>query len=189
MAPNSVDRRARVLAPSARLWVPLLVMTTVGGFVIFARSPTAVASAQPVERTATSGQCFATPDNGATVFGTEDASAVQYAVTVAPWISNEVKVAGICAGVRYHGGTTQTVWSPSPITIDGGFTVTNWITPTVGATTVLDALGLGRVISSPASGITLTNVTLQNGFAPTQTGDSPRGAVRPMFEAPQNSAT
>jgi hypothetical protein len=75
-----------------------------------------------------------------------------------------VKVAGYCAGVADRAGLNQTVYLSKSITLRGGYTATNWITPDRTAhPTVLDAQGRGRVIaivgSPPHSGEEL-NVTL-----------------------------
>lgn len=53
-----------------------------------------------------------------------------------------------------------------PITVSGGFTLTNWITPNVTSNpTILDGGGVGHVIFVPAggNGSIIQNVTIQNG--------------------------
>src|SRR6185436_10675744 len=53
--------------------------------------------------------CFATPNNGTTVYSSTNASAVQSATDAAA-ADATVKIAGTCAGVQARGGTTQTVY-------------------------------------------------------------------------------
>lgn len=100
--------------------------------------------------------CFATPDDGATVYQSDDASALQAAVAAAS-ADEVVKVAGRCAG------TGQTLTVPRALTLAGGYTTTNWLTayPDTQPTT-LDAQGSGRVVNATAA-LTLTNLTVQNG--------------------------
>jgi hypothetical protein len=102
--------------------------------------------------------CSATPDNGATVYASSDASAVRDAVNAAS-SGSTVKIAGYCAGVS--GG--QVVNINKVITLRGGYTTTNWVTayPTTQPTT-LDAQGGGRVILANATA-TLQDFTLTNG--------------------------
>ncbi len=74
-------------------------------------------------------------------------SSVQAAVDAA----NEgdiIKVAaGVYTGVSVREGVTQTVYISKSITIQGGYTVTNWTTPyPITQPTTLDAQGQGRVL-------------------------------------------
>jgi uncharacterized repeat protein (TIGR01451 family) len=94
--------------------------------------------------------CFATPNNGTSVFRSADSSAVQQAVDAAG-VGATVKVAGTCAGVQTRGGSTQAVLVNKAVTIAGGYTTTNWTTafPLTQPTT-LDGLARGRVIAATA---------------------------------------
>ena len=70
--------------------------------------------------------CWATRDDGATVFGALDARAVQWAVDAAAG-GDTVKVAGDCTGgARSRAGVTQTVYVSQSLTIQGGYTYTDW---------------------------------------------------------------
>lgn len=106
--------------------------------------------------------CFATHNNGITVYSSADASAIQSAINVAT-SGATIKIAGTCAGVQAGGGTTQTVYADISLTLAGGYTTTHWATPDpVAYPTVLDAQGAGRVVRANAS-LTLRDLTLQNG--------------------------
>ncbi len=100
--------------------------------------------------------CFATLDDGATVYQSDDASALQAAVAAAS-AGGVVKVAGRCAGAG------QILAVPRALTLAGGYTTTNWLTayPNTQPTT-LDAQGSGRVVNATAA-LTLTDLTVQNG--------------------------
>ncbi len=100
-----------------------------------------VMSQSPETLAQTSSGCFATPDDGTTVF-----PIVQEAVDAAS-PGDTIKVAGYCAGVETRAGLTQTVYVSRPLTIRGGYTATNWVAsdPLANPTT-LDAQGLGRVM-------------------------------------------
>jgi hypothetical protein len=116
--------------------------------------------------------CFATLD-GTQVYSTYNAAAVQQAVDAAS-AGGSVMVAGICAGVQARGGTTQTVVITKALTLMGGFTITNWLTPDGASNmTVLDAQAGGRVISATQP-VTINSLTIQNGKA---TGTSGGGAA------------
>ena len=117
--------------------------------------------------------CAATPDGGLTVFGSADESAVQQAVDAAP-SGGVVKIAGTCAGVGLAGMWVQTTYINKPLTLAGGFTLSNWTTPDPQAhPTLLDAQGLGRVVFVPSAlALNLENLTLANG----DTGGSSTGS-------------
>ena len=70
-----------------------------------------------------------TTGDNITDYGSSDASAVQTAVnTAAP--NDLIKIAGTCAGVQMHKRSlTQTVYINKDLTLQGGFTETNWLTP------------------------------------------------------------
>ena len=90
--------------------------------------------------------CFATIDNN-TIFSSTDASAVQTAVDAAS-PNDIVKIAGTCPGVQSVDGSAQTVLINKDVTLQGGYTTTNWLAipdPDINPTR-LDALGLGRVV-------------------------------------------
>jgi hypothetical protein len=89
---------------------------------------------------------------------------VQAAVDASTDPSDVVKVAGYCAGVEARAGLTQTVYLSKTLTIQGGYTVTNWTTPDPTSNpTTLDAQELGRVfyiegdINSTIEGINVVN--------------------------------
>jgi hypothetical protein len=80
----------------------------------------------PVNAPPPADTCFATPDNGTTVFSSTTASAVQQAVDMAV-AGATVKVAGTCAGVQTRAGTNQSVHISTTLTLEGGYTPTNWL--------------------------------------------------------------
>lgn len=109
-------------------------------------------------------QVESTGDNS-TDYASVDASALQTAVTNAN-AGDLLKVAGTCAGVQQTGSFTQTLYLDKSLTIQGGYTHTNWLaTPDpVTYPTILDAQENGRVIYIPGTlTVTLDSLTLMNG--------------------------
>ncbi len=108
------------------------------------------------------GRCFATPDDGGTVFSSNTAQAVRTAVTAAS-AGGVVKIAGYCAGAVLDSGTTQVALITKTLTVAGGYTTTNWTASfPITQPTTLDALTQGRVISATAA-MTVSNLTVQRG--------------------------
>ena len=107
--------------------------------------------------------CFATASNGAFVYSSTNAAAVQQAVDAAN-PGGTVKVAGTCAGVQPGAGFTQTVLIGDSLTLRGGYTRTNWTTayPLTQPTT-LDAQGQGRVLLISAPNVVLDGLILRRG--------------------------
>ncbi len=91
--------------------------------------------------------CFATHNNGTTVFSSFNGSAVQQAVDAAS-PGDTVKVAGSCWWVQSRAGLTQTVYISQPLTLQGGYQAYKWNTDPdpKNYTTTLFAYNLGRVI-------------------------------------------
>lgn len=106
--------------------------------------------------------CYATPNNGITVFSSADAHAVQAAVDAAT-PGNTVKVAGTCTGVESRAGLRQSLYIAKAIAVAGGYTTTNWLRsePTT-YPTILDAGGEGRVLYTTAP-VSLQDFTITNG--------------------------
>jgi hypothetical protein len=119
------------------------------------------------------GTCFARLNNGQ-VYPT-----VQAAVDAATLPTDMVKVAGVCAGVQTLTAgypLTQTVYLSKPLTLRGGYTVTNWVSPT--ALAVLDAQGQGRAIYiSSTQPITVDGFVIRNGDATAGGGQSAGGGL------------
>jgi hypothetical protein len=107
--------------------------------------------------------CRAQIGTGAT-FDSGDAAAVQAAIDMAP-PGDTVKVAGTCAGVEQRAGLMQTAYLAKPLTVRGGYTLTNWTTSNpMGNPTVLDARQSGRVIYLTGGlSVTLENLTVRGG--------------------------
>ena len=107
-------------------------------------------------------RCFATLGS-TTQYSGFTSAVVQLAIDGAP-AGALVKVAGDRVGVQARGGTTQTVLITRPLTLEGGYTTSNWLTSDPAANlTILDAGGLGQVVSATAD-VSLTNLTVQNGW-------------------------
>ena len=113
-------------------------------------------------------KCFAeiTGDD-VTDFSSTDASAVQDALDALAPISDTVKLAGTCAGVQMRGGITQTVYISRNVTLQGGYTTTNWLADPDSDSypTTVDAEGNGRVAVIMGSQVTLDGVQIVNGYA------------------------
>nr|HID14998.1 DUF11 domain-containing protein [Anaerolineae bacterium] len=108
------------------------------------------------------GTCFARVGNSQ-VYTT-----VQAAVDAAG-SGAQVSVGGTCTGVETRAGVTQTVYISQPLTLRGGYTLTNWTSPTTQA--ILDAQGLGRgVYITGTGGITVDGFILRGGTAITGGG-------------------
>lgn len=123
--------------------------------------------------------CFAKVEGAARVYSTTQA-AVDAATSGA-----RVLVAGVCQGAltrTANGGTfTQTVYISQALTLRGGYTLTNWLTPTTPA--VLDAQGLGRVVYITGTGVvTVDGFVLQGGEAITGGGIYVATALNPIIQ-------
>ena len=116
----------------------------------------------------TADSCFISINNsGTTDYSSTDASALQTAVSNAS-PNDLIKIAGTCAGVQTISGETQTVYISKSLTLQGGYTSTNWLTTPDPDTnpTVLDAQNNGRVVYIPSeSNVTLDGLIMQRGSA------------------------
>ncbi len=86
-------------------------------------------------------------DCGSYTFTVDCYDNIQVAVDRAP-SGSEVRVAaGTYTSINQRGGLRQMVYLSKTLTLRGGYTMTNWLTPTPHInTTVLDAQGQGRVL-------------------------------------------
>jgi uncharacterized repeat protein (TIGR01451 family) len=121
------------------------------------------------------GVCSATPDDGATVFTSADASAVQAAIDAAsPGVT--VKIAGTCVGVQPRdydllgvaGTYSQTGYISKTLTVMGGFTTADWSSSDpVANPTVLDGDASGQVlvIDAPGLAVNVVSLSVTNGYA------------------------
>jgi predicted outer membrane repeat protein len=115
-------------------------------------------------------RCYATADDGVTVFESHTASAVQQAVATSP-LTGMIKVAGYCAGVQAGHFTTQTLYIDQPLIVRGGYTSTDWLTSDpIANPTVLDAQYLGRVVYITGTHGTLESMTVLQGADPESNG-------------------
>lgn len=72
---------------------------------------------------------------------------VQAAVNASTHPTDVIKVAGYCSNVNAQGGITQVVYLSKTLTIQGGYTMTDWLIPDpIAHPTTLDAQGKGRVL-------------------------------------------
>lgn len=102
--------------------------------------------------------------DGSVMRSSADEQALQQAIDAAP-DGDLLKIAGNCRGVHAREGVTQTIYISKSITLQGGYTLTNWLIPDSAANpTVLDAQNGGRVvyITGPVQ-VTLDNLSLING--------------------------
>lgn len=115
--------------------------------------------------------CFATHDNGGTVYSSSNGSAVQEAVDAAS-AGNTVKVAGQCVGTNDGSGATPVVLVDKNLIIQGGYVTTNWnIADPFINPTILDGNNLGRVVAiSGSPTVVLKNLTISNGKADSSNG-------------------
>ncbi|HSH03322.1 MAG TPA: Ig-like domain-containing protein, partial [Anaerolineae bacterium] len=104
-------------------------------------------------------QCYTRLDSNGMVYQTVDNGALQQAIDEAV-VDDLIKVAGDCYGTKSRAGHSQTAYISQTVTIQGGYTYTNWVDwqPAL-YTTTLDARDGGRVIYIPA-GVTVTLSTL-----------------------------
>ena len=104
-----------------------------------------------------------TGDN-VTDFTSADAQALRDALEAA-MPGETVKLAGTCAGVITQGGGSQVGLITKTITLQGGYTPTNWTNSyPITQPTTLDALGGGRVLSVSVAA-TIANLIARNGMA------------------------
>ncbi len=123
--------------------------------------------------------CYATPDDGVTVFSSTDSSAVQQAVNAAN-AGDTVKIAGTCIGSAEYGqigdsavDDTELLFVDKALTLEGGYDLTTlnlqnpaaWTQQTTSFST-LDAASTGRVaLFTSAAAVTMRDLILQNGAA------------------------
>jgi hypothetical protein len=125
----------------------------------------------------TSGPCFAYW-NGAS-FTSTDASAIQQALDAA--VNGDlVKIAGYCAGVESSANVyTQTIYLSKTITLQGGYTTTNWSDSyPITQPTTLDAQNAGRIAYlTDGVSVTISDLQLTNGNATTAYYSGHGGAI------------
>ncbi|HSH04603.1 MAG TPA: choice-of-anchor Q domain-containing protein, partial [Anaerolineae bacterium] len=109
-------------------------------------------------------KCWATFNNGTTTYISANADAINLAISDAPPHAT-IKIAGHCAGIQQQPGTNiyQTIQLYQPVTLQGGYTHTNWLQPNPIYTTTIDAQGMGRLISINNVPTTFANLNLING--------------------------
>ncbi len=127
------------------------------------------------------GPCFVeTTGDNSTDFDSTDASAVQMALNALQPSSDTIKIAGNCVGVQPQGGITQTMFISQSLTIQGGYTHTNWlaVSSPKTLTTTLDANRNGRIAYITGTvDVTLDGLTITGGDGG-QSGGTPSDAVR-----------
>lgn len=125
-------------------------------------------AAKSVTAAFAAGQCF-TEYTGDNVwdFASTDARALRQAIDAA--VSGDtVKVAGTCAGVSTQNGTQQVALIDKELTIQGGYTVTDWDTYDPAAhPTVIDAqssgIGLYATVNTTLAGLWVTGGSASTG--------------------------
>jgi parallel beta-helix repeat protein len=108
---------------------------------------------------ASNSTCWAKLNDSATIYEN-----LQQAIDASNSSSDVVKVAGTCTEVNNYGGLSQVVYLDKTLSIQGGYTRTNWTTPDpIAHPTTLDAHGQGRplfitgTISPKIDGLHLIN--------------------------------
>ena len=120
------------------------------------------------------GLCFVRLNQSSYTYGS-----LQAAVNASNSPTDLIKVAGTCTGVQNTGGVTQTLYLNKSLTIQGGYTLTQWLYPDPAAhPTTIDALNLGRVIYV-AEGIeaTVRGLRLRGGNAAVGGGMNAGGGI------------
>ncbi|MCB0038547.1 MAG: VCBS repeat-containing protein [Caldilinea sp.] len=126
--------------------------------------------------------CYATPDDGATVFAGNDALPVQQAIDAAG-AGGTVKVAGACIGVVNRASTNQTGYIAKNLSLRGGYTNTlaSWAgagDPVANPTTLDAASQGGRVLRVSGNyTVTVQNLRLTGGSAANGAGIYNSGAT------------
>ncbi len=114
------------------------------------------------------GVCHARLPNGVVYSSSPQAPfALQDAVDAAT-PGATIRVAGTCTGAQLRSGSVQLLNLNKNITIEGGYSTSNWDTPDPRANpTTLDALGVGRVVFvRPSTTVVLNNLIITGGRAP-----------------------
>jgi len=117
----------------------------------------AVAAAPPAGLTSTEDEFAAAPAAELHVCITCPYTTIQAAVDAAA-SGDVIKVAtGVYTGVQARAGITQVVYISKTLSVQGGYTTTNWTTPDpIAYPTTLDAEELGRVLYVNGAGISVT---------------------------------
>ncbi len=124
-------------------------------------------------------RCYVHNDDTSANYSSFDAVALQTAVDEAA-AGDLLKVAGICQGVEWTAGQWHTVYISKSLTLQGGYTHTNWLaTPDLDTyATTLDANAGGRVAYvSSTLGITLSHLILTGGKTPDQIAGGQGGGI------------
>ena len=111
-------------------------------------------------------QCFATPDDGATVYRSADAQALRDAIDAAG-DGDTVKVAGTCAGVD---SDERVIKIDKDLTLRGGYNEDDWDTSDPDNPTTLDAQGEGRVVYVRSSTVAMEDLRITGGSASSNGG-------------------
>ncbi len=109
--------------------------------------------------------CFATPDDGATVYQSADAQALRDAVSAAG-AGGVVKVAGVCAGSV----SGKVVFINKDLTLRGGYADGDWNVADPDNPATLDAQNYGSVVYIDNSTVTLEYLDLTGGNASSKGG-------------------
>ncbi|HSH04560.1 MAG TPA: choice-of-anchor Q domain-containing protein [Anaerolineae bacterium] len=123
--------------------------------------------------------CFVeTTGDNITDYSSTNADAIQLAINDIMTTTPLIKVAGRCAGVQMVAGVTQTVYISQALTLQGGYTHTNWLgtpDPTI-YETILDAEGGGRVLFvTDTTAVTFIKMFTLRGGDARQAGLTPNG--------------
>jgi len=120
------------------------------------------------------GACFAKLNNADTLY-----TAIQDAVDASTQSTDLIKVAGMCSVARNVGGTMQTAYLNKSLTIQGGYTLTEWLNPDASLyPTTLGARDLGRVLYvTDGASVTLAGLTILGGNGSAGGGGNAGGGV------------
>ena len=176
---NLNERFRRILSLGATSLLAGLLLAVLGWMLLSLKT----AAAAPSSATNNATACFIeTTGDNITDYSSADATALQTALDTAT-ANALIKIAGTCAGVQTVNNFTQTVYiNVANITLQGGYTTTNWTTPDPEPDiypTALDAQGQGRVVYiATNSTITLDSLTLTGGEGNLGGGNAYGGAIR-----------
>ena len=130
-----------------------------------------LSSSATVSMTIGDNRCYTYLSRSGQGYDSYDASAIQDGIDNAQ-AGEVIKIAGYCPIILDSNGQGQSISLNQSVTLQGGYTHTNWLAAPdpVSYPTILDGRGLARVIYGSYTDVTLSNLTITNGLAETGAG-------------------